>query len=95
MATAIVPPVILFTFINGGSTIIAAIVAAVMFKEKLTFQSGVGVVLGIPNSNGILKHAVYAMKQNIGVDECNIWGDYYYMEALMRYTNPKWDSYWG
>lgn len=49
----------------------------------------------IPNSNGILKHAVYAMKQNIGVDECNIWGDYYYMEALMRYTNPKWDSYWG
>ena len=49
----------------------------------------------IPNSNGILKHAVYAMKQNIGVDECSIWGDYYYMEALMRYTNPKWDSYWG
>lgn len=47
MATVIVPPVILFTFINGGSTIIAAIVAAVMFKEKLTFQSGVGVVLGI------------------------------------------------
>ena len=48
----------------------------------------------ISNSNGILKHAVYAMPQNIGVDECNIWGDYYYMEALMRYNNPDWDSYW-
>lgn len=47
MATAFVPPVILFTFINGGSTIIAAIVAAIMFKEKLTVQCGIGIALGI------------------------------------------------
>lgn len=49
----------------------------------------------IPNSNGILKHAVYSMPHNNGVDECNIWGDYYYMEALMRIMNPEWKSYWG
>lgn len=49
----------------------------------------------IPNSNGILKHAVYSMPHNNGVDECNIWGDYYYMEALMRIMNPQWESYWG
>lgn len=49
----------------------------------------------IPNSNGILKHAVYSMPHGNGVDECNIWGDYYFMEALMRLHNPDWNSYWG
>lgn len=45
-------------------------------------------------SNGILKHALYSMPHKIGIDECNIWGDYYYMEALMRIKNPAWKSYW-
>lgn len=26
--------------------------------------------------------------------ECNIWGDYFYMEALMREENPDWKMYW-
>ena len=47
LATAFVPPVILFTFINGGSTIIAAVVAAIVFKEKLTVKSITGIVLGV------------------------------------------------
>lgn len=46
------------------------------------------------NSNGILAHAVYSIPGNDGVDECNIWGDYFYMEALMRLKNPDWKSYW-
>ena len=37
-----------------------------------------------PESNGLLLHAVYNRPENIGVDECNIWGCYYYMEALVR-----------
>jgi unsaturated chondroitin disaccharide hydrolase len=37
-----------------------------------------------PESNGLLLHAVYGKPQGNGVDECNIWGDYYYMEALAR-----------
>lgn len=45
-------------------------------------------------SNGILAHAVYSMPANLGVDECNIWGDYFYMEALMRIKNPGWKSCW-
>ena len=49
----------------------------------------------MPESSGILKHAVGAMPQKQGVDECNIWGDYFYMEALMRIKNKSWDSYWG
>ena len=45
-------------------------------------------------SSGILTHGVYAMPQKSGIDECTIWGDYYYMEALMCMYNPKRESYW-
>ncbi len=50
-------------------------------------------------SNGLLLHGTYARKSpynpcnNRGVDECNTWGDYYYIEALMR-LSKDWDSYW-
>lgn len=47
-----------------------------------------------PKSNGLLKHATYYYAGNNGVDECNIWGDYFYMEALMRFLNPDWKQYW-
>lgn len=50
-------------------------------------------------SNGLLLHGTYARAscentcKNRGVDECNTWGDYFYMEALTRaYTD--WDMYW-
>ncbi len=47
----------------------------------------------MPESNGLLVHAVYGKPQNNGVDECNIWGCYYYMEALVRmYKGTK--AYW-
>ncbi|MHC5249680.1 glycoside hydrolase family 88 protein [Enterococcus sp. LJL90] len=46
-----------------------------------------------PQSNGILLHGVYDKKTDYGVDECMIWGDYYYLEALMR-LNQSWYSYW-
>ena len=45
------------------------------------------------DSNGILLHAVYNKPGNVGVDECNIWGDYYYFEALVRLTRD-WQLYW-
>lgn len=47
LAAAVVSPVVLFTFINGGSTIIGTIVAAVVFKEKLTVKSVAGVLVGV------------------------------------------------
>ena len=46
-----------------------------------------------PESNGILLHAVYSKPGNRGVDECNIWGDYYYFEALIRLMRD-WKLYW-
>ncbi|GAK52205.1 glycosyl hydrolase family 88 [Candidatus Moduliflexus flocculans] len=46
-----------------------------------------------PNSNGILLHAVYGKPMNDGVDECCIWGDYFYFEALVRLLKD-WQLYW-
>lgn len=50
-------------------------------------------------SNGLVLHSTYSKKspyntchQN-GVDECNIWGDYFYMEALTRLLKD-WKLYW-
>lgn len=50
-------------------------------------------------SDGQLLHGTYARKSpynpcnNRGVDECNVWGDYFYVEALMRLTSD-WNPYW-
>lgn len=48
-----------------------------------------------PLSNGLLLHGVYTKPGNVGVDECNIWGDYFYMEALARLIKGKdFHAYW-
>ena len=48
----------------------------------------------IPESNGLLLHATYGKPQGNGIDEMNIWGDYFYMEALHRMLDPDWKLYW-
>ena len=51
-------------------------------------------------SNGRILHGTYSKKSPYntctpeGVDECVIWGDYYYMEALNRLLKPDWNVYW-
>lgn len=42
---------------------------------------------------GLLKHSVYHMPHNVGVDECCSWGDYFYLEAMTR-LRQSWGSYW-
>lgn len=49
---------------------------------------------GEPENEGILLHGVYAYAENKGVDEPNLWGDYFYMEALYRLWNPEWEPFW-
>lgn len=50
-------------------------------------------------SNGLLLHGTYAKTTkgntcpNRGLDECNTWGDYFYMEALTR-LSKDWELYW-
>lgn len=50
-------------------------------------------------SNGLVLHSTYSNHSpyntcnHYGVDECNSWGDYFYMEALTRLTK-NWEPYW-
>ena len=39
------------------------------------------------------KHSPYNTCNHYGVDECNLWGDYFYMEALTRLCRD-WKPYW-
>ena len=41
----------------------------------------------------ILYHGVYSWHSGKGVDEGNIWGDYFYLEALIRFYKD-WELYW-
>lgn len=50
-------------------------------------------------SNGLVLHSTYSKHSpyntcnHYGVDECNSWGDYFYMEALTR-LSKDWELYW-
>lgn len=56
-------------------------------------------VKSMEESNGLVLHSTYSKKSPYntctpeGVDECNIWGDYFYMEALTRLSGD-WNPYW-
>ncbi|MFV0242296.1 MAG: glycoside hydrolase family 88 protein [Lacrimispora sphenoides] len=56
-------------------------------------------VKDLKESNGLVLHSTYSKKSPYntctpeGVDECNIWGDYFYMEALTR-LSKDWNPYW-
>lgn len=46
------------------------------------------------SENCLLRDGVYHMPAQIGVREGNLWGDYYYLEALVRRNKPAWEPYW-
>lgn len=45
--TVSLPPVLLFTLVNGGGTVISAVTAAVMYKERLSAASVAGIIAGV------------------------------------------------
>lgn len=47
----------------------------------------------IDGSNGLLANGVYHMPKGVGVGECCIWGDYFYLEALVR-MRRIWSMFW-
>lgn len=47
LSTPLISSVVLFTLINGGATVISALVGAIMYKEKLSVKGIIGLVLGI------------------------------------------------
>ena len=53
----------------------------------------------VRKSNGLLQHSVYAKSSpyntvsDLGVDECSLWGDYFWMELIIR-LKKDWQPYW-
>lgn len=46
-----------------------------------------------PDEDGLILHGVYSIPHKQGVDECCNWGDYFYLEALVRLLK-NWEPYW-
>ncbi|KQQ05533.1 MULTISPECIES: glycoside hydrolase family 88 protein [unclassified Rathayibacter] len=46
------------------------------------------------DSDALLLHGVYDLPKQVGVDEGTLWGDYFYLEALVRIEDPEWVTHW-
>ena len=44
--------------------------------------------------DGLVNRVTHAKPQKQGIDECAVYGDYFYLEALARYLKPDWVRYW-
>jgi unsaturated chondroitin disaccharide hydrolase len=45
-------------------------------------------------ANTLLLHGTQNRNTDAGVDEGNLWGDYFYLESLTRLSRPNWTPYW-
>ncbi len=68
--------------------------AAKQLAKGMIYQLGTLYTDSDPQNEGLLLHGVYAHSEGKGIDEPNLWGDYFYLEALMRLQNPDWKNYW-
>jgi unsaturated chondroitin disaccharide hydrolase len=50
--------------------------------EALTSDSFMG--WSSPGWEGILKRGVYHINKNLGVDESVMWGEFFFLEAIMK-----------
>ncbi|WP_156285908.1 glycoside hydrolase family 88 protein [Oceanivirga salmonicida] len=64
--------------------------AMAMLKELISNYT----TRNIEDSNALLTEAVYSKPHGSGVEESCIWGDYFYMEVLIRMLKPDWEIYW-
>jgi hypothetical protein len=46
-----------------------------------------------PKGEGLLKHGSYHLHGGLAIDDYMIWGDYFYLEALMRLERGI-EGYW-
>ena len=64
--------------------------SAMMLESVIDICSGEkdfeydGLVIGVTGSK----------PHGLGINECALYGDYFYLEALMRYLNPNWKCHW-
>jgi unsaturated chondroitin disaccharide hydrolase len=73
-------------------------------EDKVIFESAAAQMLeGIIDTctgdigveyDGLICHVTHALPQGQGIDECAVYGDYFYLEALARYLVPDFKKYW-
>lgn len=73
-------------------------------EQKAIFENASALILDSTIDNctdgdydeydGLICHVTGALPQNSVIDECALYADYFYLEALMRYINPDWKMYW-
>lgn len=61
-----------------------------MMESLIDHYANKDMIAGAP----LLNEGVYSWHENNGVEEGNAWGDYFYVESLMRLVNPEWKPYW-
>ena len=44
--------------------------------------------------DGLISHVTHAKPQEMGIDECAVYGDFFYLEALARHLLPGFKKYW-
>jgi unsaturated chondroitin disaccharide hydrolase len=62
--------------------------------RAITDSLAAGYAADPATSDALLLHGVYDMPKRVGVNEGNLWGDYFYLEALIRQHDPAWTPYW-
>ena len=50
--------------------------------------------IDVKSYDGLLHHVTHAKPQGQGIDECAVYGDFFYLEALARYLKPDFTRYW-
>lgn len=66
---------------NASSLLLEAVIDSCTGERGFEYD---GLIVGVTGSK----------PHNLGVDECALYGDYFYLEALMRYINPDWKCHW-
>ena len=90
---------------SAGSIAVCGLVELAAITGKTEYQEAADRILDSLEANYaspadgpencLLLHGVYAKHGGRGIDEGNLWGDYFYMEALLRRERPDWVSYWA
>lgn len=75
---------------SAEESVIYKNVAAKMLEAVIDHCTG---EIGVPY-DGLINQVTGAKPQGLSINECAIYGDYFYLEALLRYIKPDWNRYW-
>ena len=64
------------------------------FVEEIGMSADKFLANATPGWEGILRHGVYHVHKNLGVDESVAWGDHFFVEALVKAVAGQSDAAW-